>query len=108
MKVSHIVACFVLQVSLHDGLPQQICYECLSRIELFHSYKQSCLESQHTLKHWNLFCDGGELKVQCTQNEIVSVHLSVYFITKITQQIWYWSVHIEVASELNLDLYQLV
>ncbi|KAJ4442888.1 hypothetical protein ANN_04481 [Periplaneta americana] len=45
-------------ISLHDGMPQQICYECLSRIELFHSYKQSCLESQHTLKHWELFCEG--------------------------------------------------
>ncbi|KAJ9594208.1 hypothetical protein L9F63_014368, partial [Diploptera punctata] len=46
---------------MQDGLPQKICYECLSRIELFHSYKQSCLESQHTLKHWNSFCEGGSL-----------------------------------------------
>jgi hypothetical protein len=84
VKVSHIVTWFVLQVSPHDGLPQQICYECLSRIELFHGYKQSCLESQHTLKHWNLFCEGGEIKVQSVQNECImrclclSVYLSAY------------------------------
>ncbi|PNF40887.1 hypothetical protein B7P43_G15380, partial [Cryptotermes secundus] len=60
-----------IQVSQHDGLPQQICYECLSRIELFHSYKQSCLESQHTLKHWNLFCEGGEL-----QEDVLNINIT--------------------------------
>jgi Zinc-finger associated domain (zf-AD). len=62
------------QISLHDGLPQHICYECLSRIELFHSYKQSCIESQHTLKHWDLFCEGGSVpQVSC----LSSLHVYV-------------------------------
>ncbi|XP_069671336.1 zinc finger protein interacting with ribonucleoprotein K-like isoform X2 [Periplaneta americana] len=56
--VNKIRSYLSINISLHDGMPQQICYECLSRIELFHSYKQSCLESQHTLKHWELFCEG--------------------------------------------------
>jgi hypothetical protein len=77
------VTWFLFQISLHDGLPQQICYECLSRIELFHSYKQSCLESQYTLKHWNLFCEGGKLQVYI--NKINAKWETCFFVSKTTE-----------------------
>ncbi|XP_021920845.1 zinc finger and BTB domain-containing protein 24-like isoform X2 [Zootermopsis nevadensis] len=47
-----------INICSEDELPNQVCYQCLYRIETFHSFKLSCMESEHTLRNWHLFYGG--------------------------------------------------
>lgn len=47
-----------INVCAEDELPNQLCYQCLYRVETFHSFKLTCIETDHTLRNWNFFCGG--------------------------------------------------
>jgi hypothetical protein len=53
-----VVTWFHFQVSSTDKLPNRLCYQCLYRVETFHSFKLSCKESQYTLSNWRFFYGG--------------------------------------------------
>ncbi|XP_026293255.1 uncharacterized protein LOC113217526 [Frankliniella occidentalis] len=42
-----------LKVSQSDGLPNQICYQCLFRLETWVSFKQLCMERDQVMKTWS-------------------------------------------------------
>lgn len=42
-----------LKVSQSDGLPSQICYQCLFRLETWVSFKQLCVERDQVMKTWS-------------------------------------------------------
>lgn len=42
-----------LKVSQSDGLPRQICYQCLYRLETWVSFKQLCVERDQVMKTWS-------------------------------------------------------
>ncbi|XP_069671333.1 uncharacterized protein [Periplaneta americana] len=66
-----------IDVSSGDELPKRVCYQCLYRIETFHSFKQSCIESEHTLRNWHLFYGGfAGRNASETTEEFVSVNES--------------------------------
>lgn len=47
-----------INVFSEDELPNHVCYQCLYRVETFHSFKLSCIESEHTLRNWHFFYGG--------------------------------------------------
>ena len=42
-----------VKVSQSDGLPSQICYQCLYRLETWVSFKQLCMERDQVMKTWS-------------------------------------------------------
>nr|CAD7265346.1 unnamed protein product [Timema shepardi] len=47
-----ILACVSVEVSKRDGLPTQICRQCLHKVNLWHDFKRVCDSSQERLKEW--------------------------------------------------------
>lgn len=79
----YIVTWFHLQVCSEDELPNRLCYQCLYRVETFHSFKLSCEESEHTLRNWHFFYEGTLDKVSTHKafyHNLNDCFCSIYFV----------------------------
>ncbi|XP_023727216.1 zinc finger and BTB domain-containing protein 18 isoform X2 [Cryptotermes secundus] len=65
-----------INVCSEDALPNHVCYQCLYRVETFHSFKLSCIESEHTLRNWHFFYGGiaDEHDTSDTEDELESAN----------------------------------